>query len=75
MSPQTVAGWATFGTVTGWVLRNFWQSRGEVMGVVAETNMPGAEGDESAEPASTESSAGSAPVSAPAPADFGMAFA
>lgn len=29
VSPQTVVGWATTGTVAGWVLRDYWQSREE----------------------------------------------
>ena len=29
VSPQTVVGWATVGTVAGWVFRDYWQSREE----------------------------------------------
>ncbi|KAK1052879.1 glycosylphosphatidylinositol anchor biosynthesis [Friedmanniomyces endolithicus] len=30
VSPQTVVGWATVGTVAGWVLRDWWQGKEEV---------------------------------------------
>ncbi|KAK1814675.1 glycosylphosphatidylinositol anchor biosynthesis [Friedmanniomyces endolithicus] len=30
VSPQTVVGWATVGTVGGWVLRDWWQGKEEV---------------------------------------------
>jgi phosphatidylinositol glycan class C protein len=29
VSPNTVVGWATFGTVAGWVLRDYWHTREE----------------------------------------------
>jgi phosphatidylinositol glycan class C protein len=29
VSPNAVAGWATFGTVAGWVLRDYWHTREE----------------------------------------------
>jgi phosphatidylinositol glycan class C protein len=29
VKPETVVGWATFGTVAGWVIRDYWQSREE----------------------------------------------
>ncbi|KAK4930534.1 glycosylphosphatidylinositol anchor biosynthesis [Elasticomyces elasticus] len=30
ISPQTIVGWATSGTVAGWVLRDWWQGKEEV---------------------------------------------
>ncbi|KAK4539352.1 hypothetical protein LTR36_011009 [Oleoguttula mirabilis] len=74
VSPQTVVGWATTGTVAGWVLRDWWRSREEAeqAAFTAGTLHEAVGGDEE-EKASMSSASGSASTSATA-ADFGMPF-
>ncbi|KAK4555397.1 glycosylphosphatidylinositol anchor biosynthesis [Recurvomyces mirabilis] len=70
VSPQTVVGWATVGTVAGWVFRDLWQSQDT--SEVAD-NSKSAPDSEDAEVASSASSIGSAPPSAtipPEPSSF-----
>ena len=78
VSPQTVVGWATGGTVAGWVIKDYWQSREE-----AEQSAPAAErglshdsgASEEDGAASTESTSGSAVNGTTAVgAEFGMPF-
>ncbi|KAH9816991.1 phosphatidylinositol N-acetylglucosaminyltransferase GPI2 subunit-like [Teratosphaeria destructans] len=72
VSPQTVVGWATIGTVAGWVLRDFWQSRD-----VVDDHPIGDDGGlgEPEESSSTSSVPASGSTSASAgPAEFGAPF-
>lgn len=41
VGPQTVVGWATGGTVAGWVLRDWWQSRDEAAEAARKLLQPG----------------------------------
>ncbi|KAI6818430.1 hypothetical protein KC340_g14146 [Hortaea werneckii] len=74
VSPQTVVGWATSGTVAGWVLRDWWQSEEDLeealaaKGALLDSSMP----TEDEEKASTSGTSGSAPASATA--EFGMPY-
>ena len=66
VSPQTVVGWATMGTVAGWVLRDFWQSHEEAEQAETQNGQQDGvlrEDEEKISDAST-----------PEDADFGMPF-
>ena len=72
VSPQTVVGWATIGTVGGWVLRDYWQSREEAEqaeGVGSQQDPPVAEEEEKA-----STSSGSASGAGSTAAEFGMPY-
>lgn len=76
VSPQTVVSWATGGTVAGWVLRDYWQSREEAEQAVLAAEAKAAQHvGEVAEEGATEmpSTSGSGPASATA-AEFGMPY-
>ena len=67
VKPETVVGWATLGTVAGWVVRDYWQSREEAeAAVVAEEPQQEARVSEDMERASMS------PASEDA--NFGMPF-
>ncbi|KAK3670725.1 glycosylphosphatidylinositol anchor biosynthesis [Recurvomyces mirabilis] len=67
VSPQTVVGWATVGTVAGWIFRDLWQSQDTSEVTDTSKNVPD---NEEAEVASTASSIGSAPSSAIIPPEL-----
>lgn len=72
VSPNAVVGWATFGTVAGWVLRDYWHTREEVDdgGVVGRGDGLGELGEEDVNagtPASLD--AGFPPKEPPLPAN------
>ena len=62
IAPEAVVGWATTGTVAGWVLRDYWQSREEAE--IAAMGHPDGEEAESKSNSPTASET----------ADFGMPF-
>ncbi|KAF2486035.1 phosphatidylinositol N-acetylglucosaminyltransferase-domain-containing protein [Neohortaea acidophila] len=70
VSPQTVVGWATLGTVAGWVLRDYWQTR-EESEVAAK--LAAKEAGDSPVSAATDGDKTSARSSSDM-ADFGMPF-
>ncbi|KAK5117513.1 hypothetical protein LTR85_008898 [Meristemomyces frigidus] len=73
VSPQTIVGWATTGTVAGWVLRDWWRGREEAeQAAFAKVATHDATGGEEEERTCAPSTSGSAPASATA--DFGMPF-
>lgn len=76
VSPQNVVGWATGGTVAGWVLRDWWQSREEAEAAAAAaskmTPQDATVVGEDEEKASTSGTSGSGPTSTTA--DFGAPY-
>ncbi|KAI7655313.1 GPI2-domain-containing protein, partial [Hortaea werneckii] len=74
VSPQTVVGWATSGTVAGWVLRDWWQSEEDLEEALAAKRglQDASMVAEDEEKASTSGTSGSAPASATA--EFGMPY-
>lgn len=61
VSPNAVVGWATFGTVAGWVLRDYWHTKEEV-DEIGDMGRPGELGEEDMHAASAGSlDAGIAP--------------
>ncbi|KAK3695910.1 glycosylphosphatidylinositol anchor biosynthesis [Vermiconidia calcicola] len=63
VSPQTVVWWATIGTVAGWVLKEYWQSRDEAQAAEVQKQQDGVPGDQSSLSPASET------------AEFGMPFA
>lgn len=69
VSPQTVVGWATLGTVAAWGLREYWQIMDEKMdSAVAQHSAASDEAEKVSDSGTSGSTSGSAA------ADFGMPF-
>ncbi|GAB7362846.1 hypothetical protein MBLNU230_g3149t1 [Neophaeotheca triangularis] len=45
VAPETVVGWATLGTVAGWVVRDYWQGKEEAEAAEAEAEAEKARGE------------------------------
>lgn len=73
VGPQTVVGWATVGTIGGWVVRDlWWKGKEDGIGERACGSADGLANREDEERLSMESTSGSA--SAPVTADLGLPF-